>query len=364
MAAAGAQFRDLPLTIDLEFAALGTGPSWLIGATTYAMDRFVPEVELIYQTGFDRPGGSFRVTVGAEPGESGRLVASRRRNRLRDRVKPPARRDIGARHFIDLRTDAYFNWARHVNTFVLYAAFCREQVADDLLAVIPDYMPPVLRQLYEVFGFEVHATNGVVRGREVRIGDLDHTFLETVRPELVRRIAYDFAGAIRAAGSGRRFGKVFVDRRGSRAIVNGDAIRAMLGARGFETVYPEDLSAADQMRLWIEATDVVAIHGAAMAPLQFRRPYDPPLRLVEILPVGHMTRFFRSMCHDVGGAYVGVRGQLKPGYVGALYRRDTPFLAQTLDNFTVDPRSLEVALHLVAGGTMPHGLPGEWQLAG
>lgn len=352
------------MTIDLEFAALRTGPSWLIGATTYAMDRFVPEVELIRQTGFDRPGGPFRVTVAAAPGDSGTRVASSRRNRLRDRLRPPAPRDIGERHFIDLRTDAYFNWARHVNTFVLFAAYCREQVAADLLVVIPAYMPRVLRDLYEIFGFEVHASNGVVRGREVRIGDLDHTFLETVRPELIRRIGYDFAGAIRAAGSERRFARVFVDRRGTRAIENGDAIRAMLGARGFETVYPEDLGAADQMRLWLEATDVVAIHGAGIAPLQFRKPADPPLRLVEILPVGHMTRFFCSMCHDVGGAYVGVRGQLKPGYVAALYRRGEPFLAQTLDSFTVDPRSLEVALHLVNGGAMPDSLPSLWRLDG
>lgn len=362
MAATGAQFRNLPLTIDLDFAAIATGPSWLIGATTYAMDRFVPEVELIYQTGFDRPGGPFRVTVCDGPVEFGRLAASSRRNRLRDRLQPPAGRDIGERHFIDLRTDDYFNWARHVNTFVLFAAFCREQVAADLLVVIPAYMPRVLRDLYEVFGFEVHATNGVVRGREVRIGDLDHTFLETVRPELVRRTGYDFAAAILAVSTGRRFGKVFVDRRGTRAIDNGDAIRALLGARGYETVYPEDLSAADQMRLWLEATDVVAIHGAAIAPLQFRRPDHPPLRLVEILPVGHMTRFFRSMCHDVGASYVGVRGQLKPGYVDLLYRRGEPFLAQTFDNFAVDPRSLEVALHLVNGGAMPDILPSLWQL--
>ncbi|MFX8727446.1 hypothetical protein ABTM60_19170, partial [Acinetobacter baumannii] len=63
------------LAIELDFADIRTAPSWLIGATTFAIDRFVPEVELIYLTDFIRKGGPFRVAVADRPVESGPLRA-------------------------------------------------------------------------------------------------------------------------------------------------------------------------------------------------------------------------------------------------------------------------------------------------
>ena len=68
--------------------------------------------------------------------------------------------------------------------------------------------------------------------------------------------------------------KLYVSRQraGLRRIANADAIEAALLRAGFETVYPEDLSFADQVALFSRATAVVGVKGAGLANITFCRP--------------------------------------------------------------------------------------------
>ena len=63
-----------------------------------------------------------------------------------------------------------------------------------------------------------------------------------------------------------------------------------------------------------------------------------------------MTDVFRVMAAQVGCTWIGVRGRMKPEYVGPAYDLDTPFRKFSLDGFEVDPVSLERAFELVGGG--------------
>ena len=113
---------------------------------------------------------------------------------------------------------------------------------------------------------------------------------------------------------------------------------------GYVTVYPEDLSVEDQFQLFNTAEQIVAVHGAGLGPLLYRHPNSPLRHLVEILPCGHMTDFFRLMAQQVGVPWTGVRGRLKPEYVAPAYQMQNFFKQYSLDNFEVDPESLERAL--------------------
>jgi capsular polysaccharide biosynthesis protein len=139
---------------------------------------------------------------------------------------------------------------------------------------------------------------------------------------------------------------VFLSRRGTRALTNEAAIEALLSARGFVKVYAEDLSLPEQFALFRQAEEIVGIHGAGLAPLQYRSPSSPALRFVELAPIGIMTRWFGIMCEQVGGKYAAVRGRIRPEYVPHLYR-DEPYLKDANDSFEVDPKSLEKALEIV-----------------
>ena len=57
-----------------------------------------------------------------------------------------------------------------------------------------------------------------------------------------------------------------------------------------------------------------------------------------------MTDFFRLMAQQVGVPWIGVRGRLKPGYVAPAYQEHRVFKQFSLDNFEVDPVSLDRAL--------------------
>ncbi|MFC3169180.1 glycosyltransferase family 61 protein [Paracoccus fontiphilus] len=149
--------------------------------------------------------------------------------------------------------------------------------------------------------------------------------------------------------------RIFLARRKQRAISNQAQIEALLHPLGYSTVYPEDLPISDQFRLFNTAEQIVAVHGAGLAPLLYRHLESPLRYLVEILPCGHMTDFFRLMAQQVGCSWIGVRGRLKPEYIQCSYKRQGIFNQYSLDSFEVDPVSLERAIKQISINSASYG---------
>ena len=142
--------------------------------------------------------------------------------------------------------------------------------------------------------------------------------------------------------------RVFLTRRDSRRLTNEAEIAGHLATLGFETLHAEDLTPLDQLRLLARAEMVVAIHGAAVAPLLYRPPEAPPARIIELFPVGHITLVWRLVATQVGCRWVGVRGKLRPHHItGGLYDLETPFLRYSTEDFEVDPASIDRAIALM-----------------
>jgi capsular polysaccharide biosynthesis protein len=206
-------------------------------------------------------------------------------------------------------------------------------------------MPPIATALYQKFGFDVISSDGPVRGRNY-FWSVSHTqVVHSGRQQLIAPFMSQFGRDLFPRLDLPR--RIFLSRRGTRSLLNEGEVEALLSARGFTKIYAEDLTLDEQFALWREATDVVAIHGAGMAPMQYRSPDAPTFRLVELAPVGWMTRWFGIMCEQVGGKYIGVRARSLPEYIDALYD-PAPFLNRCDDDFAIDPRSLEVALETIA----------------
>ena len=95
--------------------------------------------------------------------------------------------------------------------------------------------------------------------------------------------AYSFVRSLFLANNvrstqGRR---IFISRgkARSRHLVNENELVELLGMRGFETVFLEDLAIRDTARLLAEAEIVLSTHGAGMANLCFCAPGTPVIEL-------------------------------------------------------------------------------------
>jgi hypothetical protein len=336
--------------------------SWLVGATTYAMDRAVPQVELIYQPGGEYDGCEMTFSLAGERETAPAIRPSSRFRKLRARLFPRPSVDLGDAVFYDARSDAYFNWSHQVNFFLTVALAMRERGGCAITVVLPERMPAAASALYRRFGFDVVATDGPVVGRPFRVLLSHNEIIAARRHELIAPFMgrHDADEAVFPTAPELPL-KVFLPRRDNRVISNEPEIEALLARHGYVKVYAEDLSVEQQFALLRQATHLVAVHGAALAPLQFRSATAPAFQFVEICPVGHMTRMFRVMCEQVGGRYCAVRGRLKASYVEGLYAA-APFLRFSGDSFEVDPQSLRVALRIAETGTIIEDYPDRWPL--
>lgn len=324
----------------------------LFSAQSYLVDRIVPDCEHIRLPAKAVPGGQIRYrTVSGFPAPA----ASGRRQRMarllaRGAIRTePLQGSVG----IDLRVNSPENWAHFLtNHLPLTFLLCQRAglSPQDVTVLLPAAIPGYVLGVAQLLGLQVQRTDAAVSGPGIGF-DLDNW--NTLRPLRRNWIAASgilkiLADAIASRDTGAR--RIFLPRRDTRRLTNQSQIEAMLSAQGYVTVYPETLDAAGQFALFHHAEEIVAVHGAGLAPLLYRQSDARRQRLVEILPCGHMTDVYRVVCQQVGCGWTGVRGRIKPEYVKDVYRIGTPFTRYSLDPFEVDPLSLEQALSAARAG--------------
>lgn len=330
--------------------------AWVVGARTMLVDRIIPRMEYLWMPATEQRGGTIaleRDTAGTAPEHKRGWRALAHRVRRGDRgVAAPAG------PIVDLRLNSPENWA-HAQIFHLPLA----QLARDWLGANPTILltwetPGYIRRLFDHFGFSVIATNRPVAGDIVTPRLSANDVLRPARRALAAPLIADL-DARRAAGKlpAGLPRKIFVVRAKTRRIANEDEIAQQLASDGFVKVLPEQMSVAEQIELFNEATEIVAIHGAALAPLLFRSPAAPPFSLVELLSPGHMATSYRLMAAQVGGRYVGVRGRIRAEQVLPAYQLDRFYTQHSLDDFSVDPASVAAARAILAEGAPPALVP-------
>ncbi len=345
---------------DIVIAPYRFGQSWIVGARTYLVDRFNPQVELIHMPACTYAGGLLTLFRDDEATIK-RAPRPGRVNRMRAWLAPGRPVDFGRAPILDLRWEHYFNWSHQINRLLPLAGLLRERLVtpdERVTVILPAGMPPFMEQVYRHFGFDALRSDGPVGGCRLGWRIDDYNVVLSHVHHITREWSEDRDGRYFPVVEGLPK-KIFISRRKQRAIVNAAEVEALLASRGYETIYAEDYSPFDQFALLRQATDVVAIHGAAIAPILFReRGRD--FTLLEILPAGHMTNFYQMMCDQVGGRYCAVRGRIKARYIAGAYA-DEPFVEYSLDDFEVDPESLKVALEILRRGGPADEYPDRWR---
>lgn len=317
----------------------------IISPQSYLIDRVVPDCEHILMPEKSVAGGV--LSFGRAPLVDA-AAPSGRRAWLQERLNGrPAPASLPHENVFDLRRNAPSNWAHFLNNHLpIVFTICDRLDIDpsDVLLVLPQATPNYIKAAATAFGLKIMTTDTPLEGQGIVYDALPWTGIRPERADWVRTPFVEAAlSRMSAAQSAELPKRVFLSRRDTRAPLNEAEIMAWLTPLGFHLVYPEDLSAADQINLFQHAVTIVAVHGAGMAPLLYAQPGGNLRHLIEILHAGHMTDVFRVMAQQVGVNWIGVRGRVKPEYMKLAYDFSQPFKAYSLDNFEIDLSALQVA---------------------
>lgn len=324
--------------------------AWVVGPRSMMIDRVVPRLEFLWMPKTVQPGG----TISLCRAES----APERRIGWRVHAHRLLRKDYGAAPvdgpILDLRQSHPSNWAHAQIIHLPLAAMARDWLGTSPTVLLTNDIPKYVVSLFAHFGFAAVATDREVTGTIVLPSLSSTDVMRPVRRTLVAPLVaeLDHRRALGKLPTGLPT-KIFVSRRATRRIENEAEIEAELARDGYTKLYPETMSVPEQIELFNTATNIVAIHGAALAPLLFRSQQAPPFDLVEILSPAHMANSYRLMAAQTGGRYIGVRGRMKPDYVEPAYRLNRIFHAYSLADFSVDLESLRAARAILRDGAPP-----------
>ena len=321
----------------------------LVTARSFLIDRIFPQCETVILPEITLLSGTLRL-------ESGPVRLTPQKKRRLSKFLPSADRQVPeGRWAFDMRRNNPENWAHFLNDHLplfFHAADVTGRDPLKALLLLPSDVPAYISDVAAMFGLEVWATDAVVEGEGVDCSLTPEISNRSARVDWAR-LAFPRAvldGLLAAPGSADLPKKAFITRKKQRALSNQPEIEAYLAARGFVAIRPETLSPADQFRLFLNAEEIVAVSGAALAPLLYTEPpARGPSRVIELQPCGHMSSVYREVATLVGSRWGGVRGRLRPEYIGPAYAFDTPFRKFSQDAFEVDPVSLEMVFDMTAG---------------
>lgn len=159
-----------------------------------------------------------------------------------------------------------------------------------------------------------------------------------VAPEALTFLRERFLGAACGSPALRHGRRLYISRRRQtafRRLLNEAQLEALFTARGFEVVYPEELSFKEQVRLFSAAAVVAGPAGSNMINLVFA----PPGARILLLAMWHPRlnyHFFANLAHLLGQDLVHVLGRIV-----ALHE----YYYQS--DFEVDARDVERGLKLL-----------------
>jgi len=297
--------------LTLEFDDYIRPPVWIIGPRSYLSDRAVPLLDIIAVPA--RKFGKESITFSGQVEKSvTRNFHPRKDKLLHPRQARKKERGVDGVYYIDLRIFGLGNWSHFLNKAVPVAVAIREKLIDmgkaEPVFILNKMVFPAILDFMKVIGYSFVCTNCSVEARHVLIEASNLSVIDNLSKKIVAPISnLVFENTKKVPDIFSR--KVFINRKPpNRSLLNNSVIREELISNGFVEYFMEDFSAAEQIAVILRATDIVAIHGAALAPLMFRNEGHGMLNMVEIMPPGHVVPFFMNMVDDIPCTYRMVRG--------------------------------------------------------
>ena len=319
---------------------------WLYAPRTYLTDSFSPFVEEIYLPQVATKAGAITLYY-----QFGELAFSTNSCFKKIKTKFKSKQEVVSDILLDLRANSPSNIAHALTMHLpiaLYATdFLRSINHAKPLLIFPENLPFYIQAIFTNLGYRVLLTDSVLTGQVCEYEIESLIFLRGVLPKLIKDSLEhsDFARKLLAKEHSLPK-KLFISRRDTRRLINEQEIEMFLAKKGYKKIFLEDYDVLDQLAMVALADSIVAIHGAALGPIIFRRLFKKnELKLVELFTPAHMTNVYRIIMHQIGGKWVGVRGKVSPKLAKQAYECPPDKVRQySLEDFEVCLESLGKAM--------------------
>ena len=319
---------------------------WLVGPSSFLTDSFEAKTEWVYLPPKKYEASYLEIrSCSAFLGPS--LSLKRRLFRSIERddelsLKGP---------IFDLRHNSPENWSHFINVKMsLLAILCRELELSwrEVTLILPKSFPEYIKALCRLLELNCVYTDALVNGPGYEIVFPRPSMIRGVREEIARDIHNNPVAAAIHGGKIQRStdspDRILLLRRGPRSLTNLTEVEEVLRKEGFVTIFPEDLTVDQKLRVIVDAKEIIGIHGAGLAPISFRGGSSVPLRLIELTPIGHLRDLFRCMSSNIEGKWCCVRGYVEKDQYSQMYRRPYQYHRDSKRSFRVDPIAVVEAL--------------------
>jgi len=272
-----------------------------------------------------------------------------RKSRLRARLRAHPHETIKLDHLVhDARFDPGKNLSHAVAWLGLIALAAKDVAVHtlgrrDVAVVLAADAAPYVVDAMEQLGFHVFRTWAPVLGTIIDAQCVGHNVVIRLAERL---IPSQLLALLRQSEPGPP--RLYISRRTTRFVANDAEVATYLDKAGFQRVYMEDYSVIEQFRLIYTASEIVAVHGAALGPLVLRLADRPqrPLHLVELFGPGYIVSLYREIRALLGGCWSAVRGKLTPEVVRDVDQQGIS-RAHEKSPFQIDLEGLGIALDIV-----------------
>lgn len=326
--------RETEQVIELAIKTIHIPQLTMFTYPTRLASAWKPDILQIEIPPYSLPQKKLKITVSPGSTESIKFRFDSKFKKVYRKFAKPV--SLSGQYIFDARRDSDRNMAHLIKNELagLVATQTGLKIEEPITVLLPARASAMAKEAYKILGYSTLCTDRHVVGTLITAPSGREGAYYGYYGQLLKHL--DFEGYIQNTPD-----RVFIARKGTRALLNEKEIEAVLQEYGFKKFYYEDIPVSQQWSIARNAKVVVGMHGAALSTLLFN-PNSP--KLIELFHPGYVTHTYRHFtCCELGGRWCGVIGQMESNLIQELdVNQNARHFA--LSSTKIDPTSLRKAL--------------------
>lgn len=289
----------------LPAGSVVVAPARMFTYPTCLADSWTPKSLEILLPGYTLERPEIAITVRQDSTRSLNYPVRNPLKRFRKQLS--AEEELPDGHVYDARWETDGNIA-HILAYIAAPLLAARQTLGKITVILRANASVMGKKAFALLGFPTHCTDKHVSGKLVLAPDGTSGKYEAHIPALYGEVTWE---GYRPDTPDR----VFISRKGDRALINEAEVEAVLREHGFSKYYFEDIPISEQWSVSRNARAIVAIHGAAVASALFNRQRA---KLLELFHPGYIVDIYRNMINVLGGSWAAVTGQMPENIITEL----------------------------------------------
>jgi hypothetical protein len=305
------------LAIEIDLLPFSIPEAYLFAPKSRLIDTWSPGIEKIIMPAVTTVRGKIKIWFKVNPDCMSDNLSTYRSLRNLIQIPPDGFK-------CDMRLHAPSNWAHTLSNHIPLAfVICDVVRLLDLpppVFILPQNIPQHCCDAFSFFNFQIIKSKGLFVAPHLSFKCEPWIAIRNIRHLVAAHHAPSFFSL---SPHLELPAKIYLSRKDTRKIINETELFAFLDQHGFTRIFPEDLSVRDQLSMFRYADQIVAIHGAGMAPILWGDAARS-LKIIELFPPSYMTNVWRVIAEQKNWPWVGVRGKLWPAICKHIYANTRP----------------------------------------